>query len=66
MRQLLKHKQTITITEMMPPAKWTFPPPAKTPLRKLWSCSTTLCSPEFRAKFIGPDDESKLAGEAVS
>jgi len=34
-RQLLKHKQAITITETMPPVKWTFPPSAKTPPRKL-------------------------------
>jgi hypothetical protein len=25
-RQLLKHKQAITVTETMPPIKWTFPP----------------------------------------
>lgn len=30
LRQLLKHKQAITITETMPPVKWTFPPSAKT------------------------------------
>jgi len=34
-RQLLKHKQAITITETMPPVKWTFPPSAKEPPRKL-------------------------------
>lgn len=30
LRQLLKHKQAITITETMPPVKWSFPPSAKT------------------------------------
>jgi type IV secretory pathway TraG/TraD family ATPase VirD4 len=32
-RQLLKHKQAITITETMPPVKWTFPKSAKTGAR---------------------------------
>ncbi|MBA3767754.1 MAG: type IV secretory system conjugative DNA transfer family protein, partial [Acidobacteria bacterium] len=30
LRQLLKHKQAITIVETMPPVRWTFPPSAKT------------------------------------
>jgi len=34
-RQLLKHKQAITITETMPPVRWTFPPSAKRLPRKL-------------------------------